>query len=127
MEQLDIKVFGRRVAMVRESIFRMSQIEFAKQINSNQALLSRLERGDGAAITAVFEMINFLNKKGLQGHALLATPFSIELIQQKNFGAAFPEILQEISEKVNLLKQHNNDELVKINTLVGLVKPESKK
>lgn len=127
MEQLDIKVFGRRVAAVREGIFNMTQIEFAENINSNQALLSRLERGDGAAITAVFDVINFLNKKGLQGHMLLATPFSIDLIKQKNFSAAYPDILKEISEKVDQLKQHNNDELVKISTLVGLVNPKNGK
>ena len=121
MEQLDIKVFGRRVAAVREAIFNMTQIEFAENINSNQALLSRLERGEGAAITAVFDIINFLNKKGLQGHMLLATPFSIELIQQKNFNIAYSKILKEVSEKVAQLKQHNNDELVSINTLVGLM------
>jgi transcriptional regulator with XRE-family HTH domain len=118
MEQLDIKVFGRRVATVRESIFNMTQIEFAENINSNQALLSRLERGEGAAITAVFDIINFLNKKGFQGDKLFATPFSIDLIKQKNFSAAFPDVLKEVSEKVDSLKQHNNDELVKINTLV---------
>lgn len=123
MEPLDIKIFGRRVASVRESIFNMTQIEFAGNINSNQALLSRLERGDGANITAVFDIINFLNQKGLQGHMLLAPTFSIDLIKQKNFSAAFPDILKEISGKVDELKQHNNDELVKINTLVQLVNP----
>jgi transcriptional regulator with XRE-family HTH domain len=122
MEQIDMKVFGRRVAQVREDIFKMTQIDFAEKINSNQALLSRLERGEGAAITAIFELINFLNKKGFQGHALLATPFSIDLIKQKNFSTAYPDILKEVSEKVEQLKQHNNDELVKINTLVSLVK-----
>ncbi len=127
MEQLDIKVFGRRVAAVRESIFNMTQIEFAENINSNQALLSRLERGDGANITAVFDIINFLNKKGLQGHLLLANPFSAEIIKQKNFNAAVPHILKEVSEKVEQLKQYNNDELVKINTLVHLVNPPTGK
>ena len=121
MEQLDIKVFGRRVAAVREAIFNMTQIEFAENINSNQALLSRLERGEGASITAVFDIINFLNKKGLQGQMLLATPFSIDLINQKNFNIAHSKILKEVSEKVDRLKQHNNDELVRINTLVGLM------
>ena len=77
---MDTTEFGKRVLLVREQLLQLNQSELAAKINTTQVLLSRLERGIGGNINVVFDLLNFLKKKGYEAHMLLKDPFDIELL-----------------------------------------------
>lgn len=91
--------FGRRIALVRKEIFRLKQVEFAPLIGTTQGLLSRLELGIGGNMHIIFDLVNFLNKNGLQGHLLFRETFDVKNMKTKN------EILVEIEGAERALKK----------------------
>lgn len=75
----DVAEFGRRVTMVREQVLGLTQTQFAPLLNTKQGLLSRLEAGIGGNIHTAFEIVNYLNQNGFQGHMLFRDIFDIDL------------------------------------------------
>lgn len=77
----DVAEFGKRVTMVREQVLGLTQTQFAPLLKTKQGLLSRLEAGIGGNIHTAFEIVNYLNQNGLQGHLLFRDIFDIDLFK----------------------------------------------
>jgi UDP-N-acetylglucosamine 2-epimerase len=72
---MDFKEFGNRVQLVREEILDMSQTELAGHLNMSQVMYSRAENGLGGNIKFIFDLMNFLRIRNLEGHMLFHEPF----------------------------------------------------
>ncbi len=92
----DVKEFGKRVAIVRDKVLGFNQTQFAPLLNTKQGLLSRLEAGIGGNIHTAFEIVNYLNQNGFQGHMLFREPFDISL---------FTTEINELSNKKKIMAE----------------------
>ncbi len=92
--------FGNAIRYIREEILLMTQKELAKELNYTQSLLSRVEKGKGAKVDFVLEIVSFFQKKGVKSHMIFHEPFNIEnLTSDKK-----QQMMNEIDTLVNLIK-----------------------
>jgi predicted transcriptional regulator len=115
---MDLEAFGDRVRHVREEILKLTQTELAKEINSTQAIISRLELGIGGNIYIIFDFINYLNSKQLLGHMLFREVFDIELLHTK-IAEAPKEQIWELAELLEKQSKEQTKNLVKLGSLLS--------
>ena len=60
---MDLKEFGIIIRDIREQLLDITQNQLATEVNSTQALLSRLENGKGSTPQLVFAVLEVLRKK----------------------------------------------------------------
>ena len=99
---MDFKEFGNRLQQVREEILEMSQTELAGYLNMSQVMYSRAENGLGGNIKFIFDLMNFLHSRNLQGYMLFHEPFDINHISN-TYRASSPsersmEMLKQLKE-----------------------------
>jgi len=114
---MDLAAFGDRVRQVREEILKLTQTELAKEINSTQAIISRLELGIGGNIYIIFDIINYLHSKKLLGHMLFREVFDIELLRTKIAEAPKEQIL-ELADLLEKQSRVQTENLMKLNNLL---------
>lgn len=117
---MDLAAFGDRVRQVREELLKLTQTELAKEINSTQATISRLELGIGGNNYVIFDFINYLHSKKLLGHMLFREVFDIELLRTTIAEAANEQIL----ELVELLERQSNEHTKNLIKLSSLLSPQ---
>jgi predicted transcriptional regulator len=115
---MDVVELGKRVSAIRGEILGMTQKELAPFLNTEQALLSRLERGIGGSLYLVLDFINYLYKKNLQGHMLFRQPFDIGLFSSNIIETERAKILSEIEA----LMLQSNETTERIITLKEMLK-----
>jgi transcriptional regulator with XRE-family HTH domain len=92
----------------------LTQAELAKEINSTQAIISRLELGIGANIYINFDFINYLHSKKLLSHMV----FDIELLLTKIAEAPKEQIL-ELAELLEKQSKEHTKNLLKLGNLLS--------
>ena len=117
---MDTTEFGKRVLLVREQLLQLNQSELAAKINTTQVLLSRVERGIGGNINVVFDLLNFLKKKGYEAHMLLKDPFDIELLTTS--ATAKPSPNKQILKIIEQLKESAHMDFEQTILLLEMVK-----
>ncbi len=117
---MDLAAFGDRVRQVREEILKLTQTELAKEINSTQAIISRLELGIGGNIYIIFDFINYLQAKKLLSHMLFREVFDIELLHTKIAEAPKEQIL----ELAELLEKQSKEQTKNLQKLGSLLSPK---
>jgi len=100
--------FGKRVAIVRETVLKMSQADLAKELETYQALVSRLENGVGGSIILVFDLINLLKKKKLSAHMLFREPFDVNLLS-KDIKSPNEELTETLDIKKDKIQNNKKD------------------
>jgi predicted transcriptional regulator len=110
---MDLEEFGRRVAIIRETVLNISQDELAKELGTYQAIVSKLENGiGGGSIFIVLDLINLLEKKKLSAHMLFREPFDVNLLSKRP-NEDLNESLKELREVAKLLNLHVKKEQAK--------------
>lgn len=106
---MTLSELGNVMMEVRIGVLKMTQIELAKELNSQQNLVSRFERGDGGSILFFIDFINLLKRKGFHAHMLVYEPFDISLLNKDtNITKQF------VKESLNHLQENVNQDLNKI-------------
>lgn len=72
---MDLKEFGIIIRDIREQLLDITQNQLATEVNSTQALLSRLENGKGSTPQLVFAVLEALRKKNIKTHLIFVKPF----------------------------------------------------
>lgn len=100
MEKITLEELGNRIKLIRHNLLKFSQAELAEILETQQVLISRLEKGKGS-VTLFLDFLNYLNSKGYRGYLLFASSFSLQQIN-----ASIPISVEQI---VQLLKLHLED------------------
>ena len=88
--------FGNVIRYIREEILLMTQKELASELNSNQTIISRLEKGKGATVP----FVSFFQKKGVKSHMIFHEPFNFTYLTSDKK----QQMMREIDTLVNLIK-----------------------
>ncbi len=80
---MDIKEFGIIIRDIREKLLDITQKEMAREIQSTQALLSRLENGKGSTPQMIFKVLGFLKKRDINTHLIFSEPFDLDKLLDK--------------------------------------------
>jgi hypothetical protein len=117
--KFEVVEFGKRVALIRESLLGMSQSKLAPMINTRQALLSRLEAGIGGNIHIVFEIVDYLNSKGFRGHMLFREEFDITLFKSEVGEMENKKNLVEELENIEKASKENYEKIIALKNLIS--------
>jgi len=121
---MDMIELGKRIKLVRNEILQMNQQELAARLQSHQGVISRLEKGLGGSIELLLQVVDYFNKRGLNGHLIFAKNFSIDLLPDNTKAKmqAMPNKL--LSEKLSSLKttlEISQKQIAEIESLLGAV------
>lgn len=114
---MDFKEFGNRVQLVREEILDMSQTELAGYLNMSQVMYSRAENGLGGNIKFIFDLMNFLRSRNLEGHMLFYEPFDIRHISNTY---KIPSPSERSLEMIKQLKESAKEDYEKMIILMDM-------
>ena len=72
---MELKEFGIIIRDIRKQLLNITQNQLAAEVNSTQALLSRLENGKGSTPQLVFAVLKALREKNIRTHLIFVKSF----------------------------------------------------
>lgn len=112
-----VKELGKRLKLVRQKL-GLSQSEVAKEINSSQLTISKIERGENVLSSSFLSILLFYSKS-VNIDFLLRKEFdpSNELLLNKNFSAnsvvkqKLSGLRSDLDEKIDDLRKHYEEQI----------------
>ncbi|MBR3729473.1 MAG: helix-turn-helix domain-containing protein [Bacteroidales bacterium] len=112
-----VKELGKRLKLVRQKL-GLSQSEVAKEINSSQLTISKVERGENVLSSSFLSILLFYSKS-VNIDFLLRKEFdpSNELLLNKNFSAnsvvkqKLSGLRSDLDEKIDDLRKHYEEQI----------------
>jgi len=112
-----VKELGKRLKLVRQKL-GLSQSEVAKEINSSQLTISKVERGENVLSSSFLSILLFYSKS-VNIDFLLRKEFdpSNELLLNKNFSAnsvvkqKLNGLRSDLDEKIDDLRKHYEEQI----------------
>ena len=112
-----VKELGKRLKLVRQKL-GLSQSEVAKEINSSQLTISKVERGENVLSSSFLSILLFYSKS-VNIDFLLRKEFdpSNEILLNKNFSAhsvvkqKLSGLRSDLDEKIDDLRKHYEEQI----------------
>lgn len=112
-----VRELGKRLKLVRQKL-GLSQSEVAKEINSSQLTISKVERGENVLSSSFLSILLFYSKS-VNIDFLLRKEFdpSNELLLNKNFSAnsvvkqKLSGLRSDLDEKIDDLRKHYEEQI----------------
>lgn len=101
---MDIKTIGENIKKLRLEE-KMSQTQLAISINSHQAIISKIENGEGGSINVLLHILNVFKEKGYKLGNVLEQGFEAQKDPLKHIKK------QIIIRKIEMLKKEFNDNI----------------
>lgn len=99
---MDVKIIGENIKKLRLQE-ELSQTQLAETITTHQAIISKIENGEGGSINILLQILKFFKSKGYELSNVLESGF----VAQKNPLKHIKE--QILIRKLQLLKKEINE------------------
>src|SRR5690606_6755961 len=113
---MTIDKLSKAVKDIREKLLKMTQQELAKEMNTQQNMVSRFEKGSKGTIQFFIDFTNLLKKKGYNHHMILVDPFDIEYMIKDNANSK-----EYLKNSISYMQENINEDLNKIKERIDLL------
>lgn len=90
------KEIVERFRIIRKDVLKLSQSQFADELGSSQALVSRMELEGSGTIDFFVDILNYFQQKGIKINSLFGSNFNINHLTEDDNNKQRDEICQEV-------------------------------